>query len=567
MRKIDIDLEKLKKLYLVKNYTQREIAEYFNVSVKVINHRLRDNNITKQVITKHLLEKEWLSNNLTTQEMADKYHCSRGKIEYHIKKHKLKKATKIDIHKRQIIKLFNEGETYYSIAKALSCSLSTIYSVLEKEGLKKDTKVYDEYSKQELYNYYVIENNTLEDTAKHYNTSVTNINRYIKHYNVSKNITYDVERIKALYLQDNKKQYEIAEILGIKLTTLQGIMKRNNIVKDQSAFPVESLRELAKKDLTVQEIANTLGYSRTYTGQVLDSLKLQRGYTNKESTLEKAVRVILDKYSIAYEQHNRDILAPKELDFYLYEHDIALEITGNYWHSTAVNPNKHHLVYKYRECKKLQLRLLTIFEDEIVNQPNIVEDRLKTILKLQKTTCYARNTTIKEITSKQGIAFLRDTHIQGPGTNSVYLGAFRQEELVAVMSFSRPSIAKGRAKVDYELNRFAVKGNVPGIASKLFKRFLLWYNPTSIISYADLRWNTGDLYAMLGFVLTHTTEPNYWYLDGLYRKSRFSYTKHKLLQIHKLTSSKKTEEELAKDLGLYRIYDCGNNTYIWNKSC
>lgn len=565
MKKINIDMEKLEKLYLEENYTQRQLAEYFNVGVKLINSRLKERNITKQLITKKLLEEEWLSGKYTTQQIADRYNCSRAKIEYHIKKHKLKKPTKLEIHRDKVIELFNQGNSYYAISNTLQCSLSTIYTILEKEGLKLETKKYDKYSKEELYNYYVVKNYTLQQIANKYNTSVTDINRYIKHYNITKNIKHDVDKIKYLYLEKNKKQYEIAEILGIKLTTLQGIMKRNNIVKDSSNFPIGKLRELVKKDLTIEEIADTLGYSRTYTGQVITSLKLQRGYTGQETSIEKAIREILDSHSIKYEQFNRDVIAPKELDFYLYEHDIAIEVTGLYWHSTAINKNKKHIVEKYNKCKNTNVRLLTIFEDEIVNRAEIVENRLLTILSKQPTICYARNTEIRHISSKDGIDFLNKHHIQGSGANSVYLGAYYNDQLVAVMAFSKPSIAKGKAKVDYELNRFAVQGNIPGIASKLFKKFVKKYNPSSIISYADLRWNTGNLYEVLGFTFSHSTEPNYWYIQGLERKSRFSYTKHKL---QKLVDSigNETEEELAAKLGLYRIYDCGNNVYIWNKS-
>ena len=59
------------------------------------------------------------------------------------------------------------------------------------------------------------------------------------------------------------------------------------------------------------------------------------------------------------------------------------------------------------------------------------------------------------------------------------------------------------------------------------------------------------------------TTPGYWYTkDGIHRIHRYSMVKHKL--VHKGYDISKTELEIIKDLGFYRIWDAGHRKFIWN---
>ena len=120
-------------------------------------------------------------------------------------------------------------------------------------------------------------------------------------------------------------------------------------------------------------------------------------------------------------------------------------------------------------------------------------------------------------------------------------------------------------KNEWELLRFCNKINhsVIGGASKLFKHFIKYYNPKQLISYADRRWSQGNLYKQLGFNKTHNSIPNYFYVVNNEREHRFKYRKNLLVESG--FDIKKTEREIMYDRGIYRIYDCGNLVYIYNK--
>jgi hypothetical protein len=134
-------------------------------------------------------------------------------------------------------------------------------------------------------------------------------------------------------------------------------------------------------------------------------------------------------------------------------------------------------------------------------------------------------------------------------------------ELQAVMSFSK---ARFNKKYEWELVRYSSIHTVVGGAGRLLKHFIIQKLPASIISYADLRWNTGTMYEKIGLSFSHTTMPNYWYVTekGLVHRSAFQ--KHKLK--NKLISydPNKSEHQNMETNGFYKFWDCGNNVYIWN---
>jgi transcriptional regulator with XRE-family HTH domain len=564
MKKINIDINELKKLYVDSKYNQRQLADHFGVSLTLINKRLKSLGISKSKPSKEFLYEHYIIKNMTQAEIGILCGLSSATIGKYLRNFSIEKTYKIDLHRQPIIKLFKDGFTYYAISKQLSCSLSTIYAVLEKEGLKELTKVYDDFDEQTLRYLYLDLNYSLEEVAKELNSSVTNVNKHILNYNITKpTVIYDLEKIKELYINNNLKQYEVAELMGIKLTTLQGLLARYNIVKVLSEVDINKLKKLCSTELSIQEIADTMGFSRTYIGQVIQKYNIARESLNKETAIERFIKTFLDTHNIEYKQNDRVALAGKEIDFYVPSKHIGIEICGLYWHSTKINSNKYHIYEKYKKAKDKDINLITIFEDEIINKPQIVINRLKVKLLANQKTIYARKTSISIISSREGIDFLNNYHIQGSGKNTIYIGLKYLDTLVAVMSFSKTTVAKGAADSEWELNRFASIDIVVGGASKLLGFFKKHYKPMSIISYADNRWNTGNIYSELGFILTHESKPNYWYVVNQQRKHRYSFAKHKLLEMFIHANTEHTEEQIAEANNLYRIYDCGNKVYKW----
>ena len=257
--------------------------------------------------------------------------------------------------------------------------------------------------------------------------------------------------------------------------------------------------------------------------------------------------------------NSRKIIPPYELDIYLPEYDLAIEIDGVYWHSELQGKDKDYHLNKTLLCASKNIQLLHIFSsDNLFIWKCFIENLLG-----QSQTLYARNTIINLISSTEAKEFCEKNHLQG-GIGSKYnYGLSYEGVLVSVMTFSKARFSKA----DYELLRFCtLRGyRVIGGAGKLLKRFKREHHG-SIISYANMRWSYGKLYDALGFKLLHMSKPNYFYTKDyskLYSRNKFQ--KHKLSKLLSLFDPDSTEIENMKLNGYDRIWDCGNLVYLLEK--
>lgn len=287
-----------------------------------------------------------------------------------------------------------------------------------------------------------------------------------------------------------------------------------------------------------------------------------------QSIVEKNLIDFIKKYEKNVKIQNRKEIFPYELDIFLPDKKIAIELDGLYWHSELRGKDSKYHLNKTKLCLNKNIQLIHIFEDEWIKNSKIVKSRLKNILGLTKYNIGARKCNIKIIDNTLKDKFLNKYHIQGSDNSGIRLGAFYKNRLISVMTFgkNRKSLGKNVIKNEYELMRFASISNfnVTGIASKLLKCFEKTYNPKKIISYADLRWSQGDLYNKLGFNLLHISRPSYWYTkDYLSRVHRFNFRKSILKNKLEIFNPSLTEWENMQANGWDRIWDCGN--YVFEK--
>lgn len=270
------------------------------------------------------------------------------------------------------------------------------------------------------------------------------------------------------------------------------------------------------------------------------------------------------------EQGNRSILNGKEIDIFIPSKMIGIEYNGLRWHSDAFISDKWYHINKTIECNNQGIRLLHIFEDEYVEKKDIVLNKILHILNL-KQDCpkvMARKCTIREIDNVIAKDFLNRFHIQGYVASTKHLGAFLGDILVGVMSFR----IENKSLLKWELTRFASDYNYIccGIGGKLFKWFIKNYKPQEIKSFADRRWTldkNNNLYVKLGFTLEKELKPDYEYVlnaNPQHRIHKFNFRKKVLSKKYGLSLTM-TENEMVKELGYSKIWNCGLFKFVWKK--
>lgn len=267
---------------------------------------------------------------------------------------------------------------------------------------------------------------------------------------------------------------------------------------------------------------------------------------------------LTEQLGITVEQSNKTLISPKEVDIYLPEHNIAIEYCGLYWHSEQAGRGKWYHHEKMTSLQQQGIQLFTIFEDEWRNSEWLIINKIaKLVGVLREQTVYARNTTVSTVTTKQKKQFFDQYHLQGNGPGSYSLGLFNSNgTMVACATW----INHGQGR--FTLNRYATSCHVPGGFSKLLAAFDLNQTWTEQVSFADLRWSSGQLYEKTGWQCVGTIDPDYSYCaDSTTREHKFNYRRKYLPSKLSIFNPNLSETQNCDNNGILRIWDCGKIKY------
>jgi len=326
-----------------------------------------------------------------------------------------------------------------------------------------------------------------------------------------------------------------------------------------------SLTEYLNKNHNLIKYQHDCGEIRIAHRQV--NIRCLKCYPYNRSIAENEILEFCQSLTNNVISNNRQLISPLELDVYIPDHNLAIEYDGLYYHSfnSVESEDKDYHLLKTKLCMENEIQLFHIFENEWENVQkqkiwkSIIRNKLG-----QSKKIFARKCKIQKISSIKTKEFLDKNHLQGRCNSSINIGLFYNNELVSLMTFGKSRYNK---KIEWELLRFCNKINysVIGGASRLFKNFLKEHIG-SIISYADIRHSDGGLYKNLGFEFEYISSPNYFYWkpNDLLVESRIKYQKHKLKNKLKEFDPNLTETENMYNNGYRKIFDCGNQVWIYN---
>lgn len=287
------------------------------------------------------------------------------------------------------------------------------------------------------------------------------------------------------------------------------------------------------------------------------------------SNMNSEIKNLIESYSYNVIYNDNKIIYPETLDIYISDIRLAIAVHDTYNYCIG----KRNAIRNQQQtiaCAKQGIQLIHIFEYEWrddIKREKIIELLKSKLDAAYKTKIYARNTILKTIDTEMAREFCNKYHLQGQASSVINLGLVYNDELVSLMTFSRPRF---NHQYQYELIRYVTKSDVAviGGAKKLFKHFILQYDPESILSYCDITKFNGDIYPKLGFRATgeDITVPNYMWVNPKENMAlpRYQTQKRKLVKLG-LGDGNDTEDTIMIRLGYYKIYDSGNLRFSWYK--
>lgn len=237
----------------------------------------------------------------------------------------------------------------------------------------------------------------------------------------------------------------------------------------------------------------------------------------------------------------------KKPDFKIKE-NLYVDIDGLYWHSTATKKDPKYHFQKRLAYESNNLRLFQFRDIEIINKPDIVKSIINNQLE-KNTTIFARKCDLVSVPWLDAVSFLEHNHLQGQGSPATSFGLYYKNELSML-------ICCRQKKDGIEISRLCTKNNyhVIGGFSRLLNAVKNIYNPRFIASWCDLRYANGKGYEKVGFKKIRDV------LSWAWTDHNFIY--HRLRCRTNMDDRKLTEQEYAKELGWYRLYDAGQRLYM-----
>jgi len=386
--------------------------------------------------------------------------------------------------------------------------------------------------------------------------------------------TFDIDAAIKLYHDEKKSLLEISTLFNVSNVTLANRFKEANVTlrshsENQKLYCKRNYTKpniiIDRKELvyayTIDKIpTKILATQYNCHEETIRRFLIQEGVArnNNRSYIEQHIINILDDLNIKYEINNRKLLNGKEIDFFLYEYNIGIEVNGLATHSVIRGSKDSSYHYnKYKSALDNNIKLIQFWETDIVKKPAIIKNIIANICKLTINKLDARKCTVDDVELTAAKEFCINNHIQGiPGNNVHSKGLTYNNELVALMCYS----IKDDTTI---INRYCtlLNYNIRGGFSKLLK-----YIPGNRIkTYSANDLSNGLLYEKNGFNMIHQKNHNMFYTDYNILYNREKFMKKYLPDLLDIYDETKTEIENMIINGYDVIYKSGTKTWILEK--
>lgn len=208
---------------------------------------------------------------------------------------------------------------------------------------------------------------------------------YFKKYGVENPV--QSHKIKEKIKQTNSRKY------GVKYSVLIPKVRKQIKSKNKTNF-VKFLQESDRLKNMVEPCFN-LDKDYTTVGEKylwkckkcenvflssIDDGKIPRCFNcfpkeNKFSKQEKEICNWLLERGFSIKENVPHLIPPYEIDIYLPEHNLGIEFNGLYWHSEDKKDKNYHQ-NKVKLCYNQGIRLLHVWEDDWINNPEEVKEKI-----------------------------------------------------------------------------------------------------------------------------------------------------------------------------------------------
>lgn len=230
----------------------------------------------------------------------------------------------------------------------------------------------------------------------------------------------------------------------------------------------------------------------------------------------------------------------KEADIFLPEHNLVVEYNGLYFHSNKfINDDYHTCKQNFFENRGIDC--IQIFENEWINEKDIVKNIIKQSLNVSKFNIDGMSCSITKISNQECFNFFTSNQFpMNYHDADINLGLFYSGSMVQCMSFKKIAesgyweIVNDCTKIDFKINH----------GHKIFIEHFRSMESGSLIVQINRRYSNGHNYIKNNFSLKCRQKPAYFIF----------HNNHDIFN--------NNQKFFTRPQGCLYVCDCGYNTFI-----
>lgn len=262
---------------------------------------------------------------------------------------------------------------------------------------------------------------------------------------------------------------------------------------------------------------------------------------------EREIAEYITSIGIDVVGNTRKLITPMELDLYLPEYNLAIEHCGIYWHSSQHKACDYHLT-KLHKCTNVGIRLLTLFEDEWIFNQTAVKTLIKRALGKLPTIDLTNSEIITDLPVHVVADFIADNCLDTVDCDKV-VGMHQNGILHTIVDYT---IVDSTIVINKLVQSAVQPYSIDPVIKALHKLHPMCH---TFNWSTDSRFNDGSECIQSGFTLVDVTPPDYYWVKGITRRNRISFTPN---------IDDNTPEKLIKVEGRptwYKLYNCGRQNW------
>lgn len=224
----------------------------------------------------------------------------------------------------------------------------------------------------------------------------------------------------------------------------------------------------------------------------------------KYSLPQSLIHNFIADLGIAARYNNRAIITPLEIDVWIPELNLGIEVNGIYWHQATNGRTSLKVKSDLAEAEGVQI--LHFWDYEILNRFDMVAQIIVARLGLNQTTHGIAEYEIGTVTKQEADAFLAANHLEGPDcTTELHMALWRDGVLAAVAAFHGG-----------ELRRLCAVPSAPyqDVVDKIIAHAQQIFGDQSITVIVNKRISFGQEYVRLGQRI-EDSPPKTYYVSGV----------------------------------------------------